>query len=180
MGAPKALMAVGASTLLGMTVEPFAALGTTVCVVTGFHATAIEPHAQAMRAAVVRNPAPWRGMASSVRTGIRRVGALSDAVFVHPVDCPGVKDTTLRMLLSALSAFPSAHAAKPTYRGRGGHPVLLDRTACSLMLSSKRHMTLHDLLTALGPAVLRVETDDPSVVLDLDTPDDASAWRPQP
>ncbi len=169
----KATVRVGGQTLLDHAARPFVSIGARVVVVTGFFAEEVEPVCVAMGAVVARNVAPHRGMASSIRTGLRRVD--EDVVFVHPVDCPGVKPVTLQFLLSVLAGFPDVHAAVPLYRGKGGHPVLLDRVARHLMVH-RRDLTLRDLLAALGPGVVRVETDDPSVLLDIDTEADARAW----
>ncbi|MCU0610987.1 MAG: nucleotidyltransferase family protein [Candidatus Eisenbacteria bacterium] len=175
MGSPKALMIRHDLTLLEETIAPFAAVGARLMVVTGFHAKRVEPASRVLGATVIRNVAPHRGMASSVRTGLRNAGE-DDLVFVHPVDCPGVRPETLRMLVGALQAFDGAHAATPLFRGRGGHPVILDRTARAVMLGTKHHFTLRDLLARLGPAVIRVETGDPAVLRDIDTREDAAAW----
>lgn len=177
MGSPKALMNIGDATMLEQACGPFLAVGAHLIVVTGFHAAEIEPAAVSLRASVIRNVAPGRGMASSIRTGVNRAGA-ADMVFVHPVDCPGVRAATLRMLLCTLKAFPNAHAVVPMYLGRGGHPVALDRVASGMMIA-RRGITLRDLLRRLGPATIRIETCDPAVVGDIDTPADAAAWRAQ-
>jgi len=175
MGQPKALLIRGELTMLERSAAPFTALGARLRVVTGFHAELVEPLSRTLGAAVIRNVAPQRGMASSVRTGLR-ITDEDDLVFVHPVDCPGVRLETLRMLVGTMEAFPQAHAAAPLYRGRGGHPVILDRTARTLMLGTKRRLTLRELLARLGPAAIRVETDDPAVLADIDTDADAAAW----
>ncbi|MBN1426472.1 nucleotidyltransferase family protein [Candidatus Fermentibacteria bacterium] len=177
MGSPKALITKEDTTLLQQASAPFRALGVHLLVVTGYHAGEVEAGAAVLQASVIRNVAPGRGMASSVRTGIRRA-AEADVVFVHPVDCPGVLPATLQMLLGALEGFPNAHAAVPMYLGRGGHPVALDRVACGMMMA-RRQLTLRDLLGWLGPAVVRVETGDAAVVRDIDTPEDAAVWRIQ-
>lgn len=179
MAAPKPLVARGGVSLLDEAAAPFIAVGARVVVVTGFHADLVEPYACALPAVSVRNTAPARGMASSVRTGLRRTFG-ADVVFVQPVDCPGVRPHTVAMLVAALNAVPGAHAAIPLFQGRRGHPVALDRFARAMVLRARRHASLRDALARLGPSVVAVETDDPAVLTDLDTPEDVARWRGVP
>ena len=97
--------------------------------------------ADALGAAVIINPEPARGMASSVAVGFgaleQLVGAAGegrgvassfagvDAAWLWPVDHPHVTADTLRRLISALM---NHDAARPVYEGRGGHPPLIARS----------------------------------------------------
>jgi len=163
--------------MLKRTCQPYLALGTAPLVVTGYAALEVEAHARAIGVPFVRNPAPSRGMDSSVRVGLRHIADNVDLVFVQPVDCPGVKPNTLRELASTLLAFPDAVGAKPIFQGRAGHPLVLCKNAWSVMLSTRRRWNLRQLLRHFGPRVVRVETNDDAVILDIDTPADAKLWK---
>lgn len=99
-----------------------------VVVVGAPFAAEVGSHADELGAAVVVNPAPDRGMASSVAVGFAALQALAsdgDAAWLWPVDHPAVEASTLRMLIAALG---DHGAARPTYQGRGGHPPLIARS----------------------------------------------------
>lgn len=175
MKAPKPLLRGREATLLEEAASPFLPLGPVV-VVTGFHAHEVEHVARSMPVRVVRNPAAGRGMMSSVCTGLRAVGR-TELVFIHPVDCPGVSPFTLRAMVATWAAFPWAHAVIPLASGVPGHPLLLDSRATSLALAARGPSSLHELLSRLGYAIVRVETGDPAVTRDLDTEDQLARYR---
>ena len=85
----------------------------------------VAAHARDLGAEVVLNPAPERGMASSVALGFHAIAGTScDAAWLWPVDHPDVLETTLRALIAALGEHA---AARPVVGGRGGHPPLISR-----------------------------------------------------
>lgn len=102
-------------------------------------------------------------------------GAIDGAgsVLVTPVDCPPVSRAALDALLGAFSAAPDAVAARPLYRGRRGHPVVLG----SPVWGPYRHHSrpLRDVLREWRERVIDVPVDDPGVLADIDTPQDLAA-----
>jgi molybdenum cofactor cytidylyltransferase len=176
VGSPKATARGPSGTMLQSTCRPFFAVEATPLVVTGFSALEVERLAKELGLQFVRNPAPSRGMVSSLRVGLESMVPEVKLVFVHPVDCPGVAPETLRTLLSSLQSSREALAAKPLHRGRGGHPVLLRKEACTLFRTCSEGWTLRQFLASLGSRVLQIETEDQAVVRDLDTSEDIRAW----
>jgi molybdenum cofactor cytidylyltransferase len=175
-GSPKATVHGVTGTMLESTCRPFLAVNATPLVVTGYKARAVEDLAHALGLRWIRNPAPWRGMQSSIRVGLRALEPEVELVFIQPVDCPGISPETLNGLLSAVETNQDALAAKPVYGGRGGHPVLLKQRACRLFLDSRESKNLREFLQSLGTRVLRMETEDRAVVRDLDTVDEIESW----
>lgn len=175
-GSPKATARGPSGTMLQSTCNPFWAVETTPLVVTGFSALDVEQLAQELGLRFVRNPEPSRGMGSSIRVGLESIEPETELVFIHPVDCPGVAPETLQTLLSSMQASREALAAKPLYRGRGGHPVLLRKEACTLFHNCDRKWTLRQFLRWLGSRVLQIDTEDRAILRDLDTSEDIEAW----
>jgi len=169
MGKPKALVKSGGTTLLRQVSDPYEHIDIPVVVITGFHANKVEPFLKDLCLDFVRNPAPWRGMISSVRTGLHAVPRTVDHVFIHPVDCPGVTPDTLQILMASLRAFPAAGGAKPTFRQRGGHPLLLAKPTW-LRVLSRRYTDLRSAVAGSSDYMLRIELDDAAVLNDFDTP----------
>jgi CTP:molybdopterin cytidylyltransferase MocA len=98
----------------------------------------------------------------------------ADIVVVTPVDTPPAKAETVRALVAALEANPALLAVRPTYLGRGGHPVVLRRAALA-RYAEPAPPTLREHLRALGNACASVDVDDAAILLDLDTPADVQS-----
>jgi CTP:molybdopterin cytidylyltransferase MocA len=136
-----------------------------------------HPHADAIKkalppgAAAVVNPLPDRGMLSSVQSGINAVPTQCTGVLVWPVDIPFVKASTVRALIEARPG----RVALPRYQGKGGHPVRIPRPLFADVMSLEGDAGLKGLFDLRPNLVERIDVDDPSVLVDIDTPADASA-----
>ena len=136
------------------------------------HGEAVAAHAIELGARVVENPAPERGMASSVALGFAALldgnGPGVEAAWLWPVDHPDVATSTLRALIDNLGAHA---AARPVVELRGGHPPLIARSlfpalaACSTLEGGAR--------TVLAAAdTIDVPLDDKGCLRDIDTATD--------
>ena len=67
-----------------------------------------------------------RGMFSSVQAGVRALSPDSDAFFMLPVDICLVRPQTIKKLLEAYYG-GKGKIVFPTFRGRRGHPPLVER-----------------------------------------------------
>lgn len=130
------------------------------------HEQLVTAHAQELGARIVRNPAPERGMASSIALGFAAIAASDcDAAWLWPVDHPDVSPDTLRELVAALGAH---EAARPVVVGAGGHPPLVTRAlwprlaACADVEGGARAV-----LAAAD--TLDVAVDDAGCLRDVDT-----------
>ncbi|HSD91284.1 MAG TPA: NTP transferase domain-containing protein [Kofleriaceae bacterium] len=130
----------------------------------------VGAHASELGARVVVNPAPERGMASSVALGFAAAGD-AEAAWLWPVDHPDVASSTLRALIAAIG---SHAAARPVVGERRGHPPLIRRTlfealaGCTNIEGGAR--------TVLAAAdTVDVSVDDPGCVRDIDTATDLEA-----
>jgi len=137
----------------------------------------VAAHARQLGLRVRGNPAPERGMASSVALGFAAIAAgPAAAAWLWPVDHPAVAAGTLRRLLGALDrAGPgAADVARPCHRGRGGHPPLIVRARWPALAACADHPDgARGVLRAAR--VIAVEVDDPAVIHDVDTPADREA-----
>jgi CTP:molybdopterin cytidylyltransferase MocA len=113
---------------------------------------------------VVENPAPERGMASSVALGFAALAG-DDAItaaLLWPVDHPRVATATLATLVAAGEGVPS-------HGERGGHPPLVPRrlfaalASCTVFPGGAR-----DIVRELA----RIPVDDAGVLADVDHPAD--------
>jgi len=118
------------------------------------------------------NPAPERGMASSVALGFAAIAnGPASAAWLWPVDHPAVTAATLHQLIAALG---DADVAQPRHGGLGGHPPLIRRALwAQLAACAGQPEGARGVLRAAR--VVTVDVDDPGVVRDVDTPDDLEA-----
>lgn len=140
------------------------------------HEAATMAEAERLGLPVVHNPAPGRGMSSSVALGFsyaQRCFAGEEAALLWPVDHPSVRPETVRMVLARLSA---ATIVIPTLAARGGHPtgfgrdLWQDLAACSSAPQGAR--SIIQRIRMLAPdRVMRIPVDDPGVLADVDTPE---------
>lgn len=140
----------------------------------------VAAHARQLGLRVRVNPAPERGMASSVALGFAAIaGGPAAAAWLWPVDHPAVRAATLARLVAALGALDEAgpagaEVARPRFRGIGGHPPLIARAVWpALAACADRADGARGVLRAAR--VVAVEVDDPGVIHDVDTPADREA-----
>jgi CTP:molybdopterin cytidylyltransferase MocA len=109
------------------------------------------------------------GPAGSLAFAVSRLPE-GDMIVVTPVDTQPARAETVRAMVTRLVDDPLLLAARPSYHGRGGHPVVLRRAALDVYKTGAP--PLRDHLASLGDSVAVVEVSDPTIVLDLNTPAD--------
>jgi len=170
-GVAKALLPYGDQTYLAAIIATAKRVGLVDAVVVVGEPFAREVAAEARRLGLrVRvNPAPERGMASSVALGFAAIAAgPADAAWLWPVDHPFVQAATL----ARIAAARGAHAvAQPRYQGRGGHPPLIARPLWPALATTGT--TARDVIRAAQPVA--IEVDDAGVVRDVDLPEEIHA-----
>jgi molybdenum cofactor cytidylyltransferase len=166
MGMPKALLeyekgksflAQLASTYRKADVDPRA--------VVGFQAAEVSAHHPDIE--VVENPRWSEGQFSSIRAGLRSVLAEgAEAIFIHPVDMPALRSSTVKSLLERLEGHD---AVVPEFEGLPGHPLLLSAAAAQKVMAMDDVPHMEVALKQLD--VLRVPTKDPGVAVNVNTPE---------
>lgn len=145
-----------------------------VVVVTGHHAELLEPVLAKYPVRAVRNPAyADGGMLSSIQAGLTTLSGQADAALIVLGDQPMVQPGTLSALISAWrDASPRPRIVLPTCGGRHGHPILLAAEGFADVLALPTFQSLRSYTNQQRERTLDVHVDDPSILHDLDTPDD--------
>lgn len=168
-GAPKLLAPFGESTVLGCVVSALREAGLSpIVVVAGAQPSEIVRHLRGSGVRTLANPAPERGMVSSVRLG---VAALPDGVgrfLVALGDQPRVPAETISHLLRA-HASSGKGIAVPVHNGKRGHPVAFAGRYRAAILALNDSQTLRDLIHANRDDVAEVTCASDAVVQDIDT-----------
>jgi molybdenum cofactor cytidylyltransferase len=170
-GAPKGLLEVdGVSALRRMaTICEVAGLSPVVAVV-GAHASEIRRALSGTSPFVVEHSGWAAGRTGTIQAGLAALGPAAGTL-LWPVDHPFVEAKTVRTLVERAEADAMAVWVIPTFDGRGGHPIVLDRATFGPILELPADRALRSLLVGYGPQVLRVAVDDPEVVENIDTPE---------
>ncbi|CAA7625197.1 NTP transferase domain-containing protein [Magnetospirillum sp. SS-4] len=174
MGRDKRLEKVGGVPMVLLAVE--AALGAgldPVVVVTGPEPLALLP----ATVAAVANPAPERGMASSLALGVAALPEDAGAVVVLLADMPRVAAAHVDALTRAFDPAAGHEIAVPVHGGRRGNPVLLGRRFFAEMRGLTGDKGARGLLVQHAALVAEVECDD-AVLMDVDTPEDLKMVEP--
>lgn len=124
---------------------------------------------------VIEQPHPERGQLDSLLLGWEALGFDAPWVMSCPVDHPYIARKTLEALVEATQAHPQALMWSPEYRGSGGHPVIFSARLMPRLAEMRREGP-REVVRSLGPARQRIETDDETVLWDVDTPQDYERW----
>lgn len=170
MGRPKPLLELDGETFLDRVIGAFMPHCAPILVVLGYNAEMIRHGI--LRGGHVRfviNPAPERGQLSSLQCGLREVPADAEAVIFTPVDLPAVRGSTVEALVQALRE-ALADVVVPTFEGRHGHPVGLQRSLFAELLELPASASARDVIRRHAGATRYVAVDDPGIVRDVDDP----------
>ena len=164
MGKFKMLLPMGGRTLVECTIAAFRDVARKIIVVGGYR---IEQLRRALAdlpgVEVVENADYERGMFSSVQVGVEHTRA--ERFFITPGDCALIPAWVPEKMLEV-----RGDVVIPTFRGRGGHPVLLSATMREKILAEPPTSNLKAVINSV-PAQ-RIEVDCDGILFDIDTQED--------
>jgi CTP:molybdopterin cytidylyltransferase MocA len=129
----------------------------------------VAAHAATLGIAIVENPDPDRGMASSLALGFGALLELDHAdAWLWPVDHPEVRVETLELVRAAIGTHA---AARPVVDGRGGHPPLVTRALFEALASCEEEPEGARSVLARAD-MIDVPVTDRATIRDIDTQDD--------
>ena len=114
----------------------------------------------------VTNTKAWRGMGSSIACGVNASRG-SDGWCILPADMPRVTTVTTLRIVNALRTGVALVA--PFYQNRRGHPVGFNKDYASSLTTLKSEYGARSIIEEHQDKLLRIDTDDAGVVLDIDT-----------
>lgn len=167
MGEFKPLLPLGGSTIIARTIQTLKEAGAApVLVVTGYNSAVLEEYLAGQDILLVKNEEFARtDMLASLKLGLSSLPGGWGRVFLGPADSPLASPKTLTRMLAV-----PARAVCPLCGGEKGRPLLLDREAAAQVLAWNGPGGLRGLLDSGALEEVRLETGDPGVLLDADTP----------
>ena len=171
LGRPKQMLALGDRTVLQHVVDAAGAADLDdIVVVLGHRADEVEASLRLPASArVVVNLEYGSGQASSLRAGLRALGAENRATMVLLGDQPGVSPEAIGAVAAAYRR-TGGPVVQASYGGRPGHPVLLDRRVWPEVDDVSGDIGARDLLAGHPEWVVTAEVPG-------DPPPDLDTWE---
>ena len=174
MGTPKALLDWGGRPLLEHVLDTAREAGCSkLFVVLGREADAIRAGCTLDGVTVLINPEPARGQISSTRMGMENLDFSTDCCVIWPVDCPLIQPSDVRALIETYAATRASlmRILMPVYKGERGHPMLVDIGFRQPFMELQPGETARKVIEDNHTQVREVPTDNPGVLVDIDTPE---------
>jgi molybdenum cofactor cytidylyltransferase len=172
MGRPKALLEAGDRTFIRRILDTLRAAGVSEAVVVvraGQEGIVAEVDASGFGRTVL-NPRADDGQLSSLITGLDAIDRADvDGVLVTLVDVPLIGAGAVRILLER-AAVSTAPVLRAVHQGRHGHPVIFKRPLFEALRRADPAAGAKAVVRAFP--VEDVETGDPGVAEDIDTPEE--------
>ncbi len=171
-GPNKLLLDIGGKPMVRHLVEALlASRARPVLVVTGHEREKLAAALAHLPVRLVPNPRYEEGLSSSLRTGLEALGEEIDGVLVCLADMPRITAPLIDRLIEAFDPAAGRAIVVPTCDGKRGNPVLFGRAFFEAMREIEGDVGARHLLGTFADRLVEVETGDPAVLLDLDTPE---------
>ncbi len=141
-----------------------------VYVVTGHDAAAVQESLSNCAVQFVHNPDYAQGMSTSLRAGLSALGPEVDGAVIALADMPWIQAGHVNTLLRAFDPEGAQDICVPTFERKRGNPVLWASKYFFEMRRLSGDMGARSLLRTHSDAVLEVPMPDPATNIDVDTP----------
>lgn len=179
MGSAKLLLPMGKITLIENVIGGvLSARPDGVIVVLGADRERIEAVVGRYPVRTMFNPDFERGMLSSVTCGFKAVPSGARAILIFLGDQPAAPASITRRIIDAYRKTGKG-IVLPAYRGRRGHPVLIDLKYRKDVGALDPRIGLRQLPRAHPDDVFEVKVRTAAILRDIDTPEDYRAFLKQ-
>lgn len=179
MGKPKMVLPWGKQTVIEKVVSTLlSAEVSEIVVVTGATHDEIKSALSKRPAQIVFNPNYADNiMINSLRVGLTALNPNLDAVLIALGDNPQIEQRIVKEIITEYINL-QARIIVPSYALRRGHPWLVDKSLWQTLIDWDNQLTLRDFLNQHDQEIHYLNVDTPSIVMDLDTPDEYESQRP--
>ena len=176
---PKSLLELNGEPLIRRTVRQLLDAGVTqLVVVLGHYAAEIEAPLQGLPVHKVYNPDPDQGLVSSQRLGLQALSDNTDTMIMSLADQPLVTTEDIHTLLQAFAQRATdIDMLFPFVNGQPGNPVLLSAHARADILAGDSKFGCKEWRQSHAAQTLKLPTDNPHFVTDLDRPEDVTEFE---
>jgi molybdenum cofactor cytidylyltransferase len=179
MGRPKLTLPWGATSVIGQVCQALLDGGSAgVIVVTGGAADEVRRALTGLPVVCAYNPDYAAGdMSVSLRVGLAAAPPDWKAGLVALGDQPQIQAGVVRTIIEVFQA-EAAALIVPSYQQRRGHPWLAGRSLWTELAGLTPPATLRSFLAGHAAEIRYLEVGTPSILQDLDTPEDYQRYRP--
>ena len=179
MGQQKMLLPWGRLTVIEHVVVTFLNAGIEdILVVTGGARERVEKAIDRYPVRKIHNMEYKNGeMLSSLQYGLRKVREDVQATLIGLGDQPQIQEESIR-LICELYRKNKSELIVPSFRMKRGHPWLVARPLWNAILELKPPQTPRDFLNQYADKIQYVNVETPTILADLDTPEDYRNSRP--
>jgi len=173
MGRPKALLPVDGETFIEKIVGALARTRVgKIIVVLGHDAETLKRRLEHLAVAFLVNADYKSGQLSSLQTAVRRLQSdrECDGMLVHLVDHPYISSTLVDVMIEQFYVAKKLIVV-PRCQGKRGHPVIFSRALFAELLNAPLDQGAKAVVNAHRDETLEIETDDPGIAVDVDTPE---------
>jgi molybdenum cofactor cytidylyltransferase len=179
MGQPKMLLPWGNFTVIEHVITTFLKAGVDdIVLVTGGAREQVERITERYPVRRIYNKDYAKGeMLSSLQLGLTAMSAQVQAALIGLGDQPQVQETSVRLVCEAYRE-NKPQLVVPSFQMRRGHPWLIARPLWGELLELKPPESPRVFLNKHAGEIRYVEVDTPSILADLDTPEDYQKSHP--
>jgi molybdenum cofactor cytidylyltransferase len=183
MGRPKLLLPLGGRTVIERVIDTLELAGIDrILVVTSPELPELTAVARNAGAEVLQLASPTEHMRETVQYGLDWIEQHwspqpTDAFFLVPADHPALDLTTIAVLTVARQRHPQFSIFIPTFEGKRGHPALIGWQHVTAIRAAPETEGLNSVLRRQPAETLEVAMTSPSVLVDLDTPEEYERVR---
>ena len=172
MGEPKLLLPFGQKTIIETIIDTvIESKVDEILVVLGSSAEKIEEKIKDFPLRITVNPHYKQGMLSSIKWGFKEISDKIHAVLVCLGDQPSISTEVIDKVIDAYKQIGKGIVV-PTYNKRRGHPVLIDIKYLEEVQNLSPDVGLRGVVYNHPEDTHEVEVDTPSILRDIDNPDD--------
>lgn len=172
-GHNKLLIEIMDKPVLVRVVETIATSGLSpLVVVTGFEADRIKPILNEIQVQLVDNNRWQEGMSTSFQPAINVLPTSVTGAMIFLADMPAIQNDLVKKLLIRFKESREGKIVYPVFQGQQGHPVIFPRKFFPDLKNLTGDRGAKSILKDYPGSVLAVETDSPTVLMDIDTEDD--------
>lgn len=179
MGQPKLLLPWGKRTIIEQILYTLRSAGIdNITVVLGPANQDLENLLTKLRVQIVYNP-NFRNnqMISSLIAGVLSQKPSIEASLVVLGDQPGIEKNVVKMIIERYYQ-RSSMLVVPSFNNHRGHPWLIQMNLKEELLNSTQPITMREFLSRHAALIEYVEVNTPSILCDIDTPQDYISNKP--
>lgn len=179
MGQPKMLLPWGELTVIEQVITTFLNAGIEhIVVVTGGAREQVDKAIEAYPIHNVHNRDYAKGeMLSSLQLGLKELPDVMQAALIGLGDQPQVQESTVKLVCAAYRKRRPGLVV-PSFQMRRGHPWLVAKQLWQEILALSPRESPRDFLNRHAAEIHYVDVETPSILTDLDTPEDYQKAHP--